>query len=44
MNKNVLLLILDGWGLATNPAVSAIDKANTPFVDDLFKTYPQLTF
>jgi|UniRef100_UPI0040476C43 2,3-bisphosphoglycerate-independent phosphoglycerate mutase len=43
MNKNVLLLILDGWGLATNPAVSAIDKANTPFVDGLFKTYPHAT-
>uniref|UniRef100_UPI0040484376 2,3-bisphosphoglycerate-independent phosphoglycerate mutase n=2 Tax=Algoriphagus sp. TaxID=1872435 RepID=UPI0040484376 len=43
MNKNVLLLILDGWGLSTNPAVSAIDKANTPFVDDLFKTYPHAT-
>ena len=43
MNKNVLLLILDGWVLATNPAVSAIDKANTPFVDDLFKTYPHAT-
>ena len=40
MNKNVLLLILDGWGLATNPAVSAIDKATTPFIDSLFKTYP----
>jgi 2,3-bisphosphoglycerate-independent phosphoglycerate mutase len=40
MNKNVLLMILDGWGLATNPAVSAIDKAKTPFVDSLFKTYP----
>jgi|UniRef100_UPI0040472702 2,3-bisphosphoglycerate-independent phosphoglycerate mutase len=43
MNKNVLLLILDGWGLSTNPAVSAIDKANTPFVDGLFKTYPHAT-
>lgn len=40
MNKNVLLMILDGWGLATNPAVSAIDKAKTPFVDHLFNTYP----
>ena len=40
MNKKVLLMILDGWGLATNPAVSAIDKAKTPFVDSLFKTYP----
>ena len=43
MNRNVLLLILDGWGLATNPPVSAIDKANTPFVDGLFKTYPHAT-
>ena len=24
-------MILDGWGLATNKEVSAIDKANTPF-------------
>jgi 2,3-bisphosphoglycerate-independent phosphoglycerate mutase len=29
MNKKVLLMILDGWGIATNPLVSAIDKAKT---------------
>lgn len=40
MNKKVLLMILDGWGIATNPDVSAIDKANTPFVDSLFEKYP----
>ena len=40
MNKKVLLLILDGWGLATNPAVSAIDKAKTPYIDSLFRSYP----
>lgn len=40
MNKKVVLMILDGWGLGTNPAVSAIEKAQTPFMDSLFKTYP----
>jgi len=32
-------MILDGWGLATNPEVSAIDKANTPFMDSLYQKY-----
>lgn len=32
-------MILDGWGLSTNPKVSAIDQANTPFVDSLFDKY-----
>src|SRR5690606_10362225 len=40
MDKKVLLMILDGWGIATNPAVSAIDKAKTPFVDGLYAKYP----
>ncbi|WP_194973695.1 2,3-bisphosphoglycerate-independent phosphoglycerate mutase [Aquiflexum lacus] len=40
MNKKVILMILDGWGIATNPEVSAIDKAKTPFVDSLYKKYP----
>ncbi|WP_303309770.1 2,3-bisphosphoglycerate-independent phosphoglycerate mutase [Hymenobacter sp. BT730] len=40
MNKQVLLVILDGWGLATNPEVSAIDSANTPYVDSLFQRFP----
>jgi 2,3-bisphosphoglycerate-independent phosphoglycerate mutase len=40
MDKKVLLMILDGWGIATNPTVSAIDKAKTPFVDSLYKNYP----
>ena len=43
MDKKVLLMILDGWGIATNPAVSAIDKAKTPFVDSLYKKYPHAT-
>ena len=33
-------MILDGWGIATNPKVSAIDAAKTPFVDSLYQTYP----
>ncbi len=40
MNKKVILMILDGWGIAVNKEVSAIDKANTPFVDSLYTKYP----
>ncbi|MFD2514065.1 2,3-bisphosphoglycerate-independent phosphoglycerate mutase [Pontibacter locisalis] len=40
MNKKVLLVILDGWGITTNPEVSAIKKANTPFIDSLMEKYP----
>lgn len=36
MQKKVILIILDGWGIAKNPNVSAIDKAHTPFVDNLY--------
>ena len=43
MNKKVILIILDGWGIATNKSVSAIDKANTPFVDSLYGKYPNST-
>ncbi|MEX2235661.1 MAG: 2,3-bisphosphoglycerate-independent phosphoglycerate mutase [Cyclobacteriaceae bacterium] len=40
MNKKVLLMILDGWGIAKNKKVSAVDQANTPFMDSLYTTYP----
>jgi 2,3-bisphosphoglycerate-independent phosphoglycerate mutase len=40
MGKKVILIILDGWGIAKNPNVSAIDRANTPFMDSLYKKYP----
>src|SRR6187549_640175 len=40
MKKKVVLIILDGWGIATNPNASAIDKAKTPFIDSLYKKYP----
>lgn len=40
MDKKVILMILDGWGLGTDKSVSAIEKANTPFVDGLYEKYP----
>src|SRR5687767_15913422 len=40
MNKKVLLMILDGWGVATNKKVSAVDAAKTPFMDSVFTKYP----
>ena len=40
MSKKVCLIILDGWGITSKPNYSAIDLANTPFIDDLFKQYP----
>lgn len=39
MNKKVLLMILDGWGIATNKNVSAIDHARTPFINSLYPKY-----
>jgi len=36
-------MILDGWGIATNKAVSAIDNAKTPFVNSLYGKYPNST-
>lgn len=39
MNKKVILMILDGWGKSPDPKVSAIDNANTPFIDSLYKNY-----
>ena len=40
MNKKAILMILDGWGKSPDPKVSAIDNANTPFIDSLYKKYP----
>ena len=40
MNKKVILMILDGWGQTQDPKVSAIEHANTPFIDSLYKNYP----
>ena len=40
MNKKVILLILDGWGITQNPNVSAIFNAKTPYINSLYDTYP----
>jgi 2,3-bisphosphoglycerate-independent phosphoglycerate mutase len=40
MNKKVILMILDGWGKSPDPAVSAIANANVPFINNLYKNYP----
>jgi len=42
MNKH-LLMILDGYGIAEDPSVSAVDHARKPFLDHLFASYPHGT-
>jgi 2,3-bisphosphoglycerate-independent phosphoglycerate mutase len=43
MNKKVILMILDGWGISPDPNVSAIENAQTPFIDSLYSEYPHAT-
>jgi 2,3-bisphosphoglycerate-independent phosphoglycerate mutase len=40
MNKKVILLILDGWGITQDPKVSAIFNAKTPYINSLYDQYP----
>ncbi|MFT4645199.1 MAG: 2,3-bisphosphoglycerate-independent phosphoglycerate mutase [Planctomycetota bacterium] len=40
MNKKVILMILDGWGITQDPKVSAIFNAKTPFINSLYDAYP----
>ncbi|CAL2094922.1 2,3-bisphosphoglycerate-independent phosphoglycerate mutase [Tenacibaculum sp. 190524A02b] len=40
MNKKVILMILDGWGITQNPDVSAIYNAKTPYINSLYNKYP----
>jgi 2,3-bisphosphoglycerate-independent phosphoglycerate mutase len=40
MKKKVILMILDGWGNSSDPNVSAINFAKTPFIDSLYFNYP----
>ncbi len=35
-----ILIILDGWGISTNPETDAQAKADIPFYNNLLKTYP----
>ncbi|MCG8374664.1 MAG: 2,3-bisphosphoglycerate-independent phosphoglycerate mutase [Balneolales bacterium] len=39
-NSKAMLVILDGFGIAVDPSVSAIDKAHKPFYDHLIATCP----
>ena len=43
MNKKVILVIMDGWGIGQVPESDAILAANTPFVDSLYTQYPNST-
>ncbi|WOC50926.1 phosphoglycerate mutase (2, 3-diphosphoglycerate-independent) [Bergeyella porcorum] len=43
MSKKALLAILDGWGIGTDPKVSAIAQANTPFMDSCYEKFPNTT-
>ena len=40
MNKKVILMILDGWGITQDPKVSAVYNANTSYIDSLYDKYP----
>lgn len=40
MNEKVVLIIMDGWGITQDSAISAIAKGKTPFVDSLYTQYP----
>jgi len=40
MNKKVILMILDGWGITQEPEVSAVFNANTSYIDSLYHKYP----
>jgi 2,3-bisphosphoglycerate-independent phosphoglycerate mutase len=39
MNKKVILMILDGWGITQDPKVSAVFNANTSYIDNLYNQY-----
>ena len=40
MNKKVILMILDGWGITQDPKVSAIYNAKTLFINSLYDKFP----
>ncbi|MCY4000492.1 MAG: 2,3-bisphosphoglycerate-independent phosphoglycerate mutase [Bacteroidetes bacterium] len=43
MSSQHILMILDGYGIASDPSVSAIDQAYKPYLDQLFTRYPHST-
>lgn len=38
--KQVVLIILDGWGIAPKSASNTISQAKLPFIDSLYRQYP----
>ncbi len=38
--SSVILVVLDGWGISSNPAIDATEKANIPFYKNLLREYP----
>ncbi|MGL4347479.1 MAG: 2,3-bisphosphoglycerate-independent phosphoglycerate mutase [Chitinophagaceae bacterium] len=40
MSKKAILIIMDGWGKGHQKKSDAIQNANTPFYDSLFKNFP----
>lgn len=43
LDKKHILIILDGYGIAVDPAASAINQAETPFMDSVLATRPNST-
>ncbi len=43
LHQRHILIILDGYGIAEDPSVSAIHHARTPYLDALFSTFPHAT-
>ncbi len=41
--KKVILIIMDGWGLGQQKESDALQNANVPFVNSLYKKYPNST-
>jgi 2,3-bisphosphoglycerate-independent phosphoglycerate mutase len=41
--NNLALIILDGWGIHSDPAISAITAAQTPVMDSLISKFPNST-
>ncbi|MGZ3957257.1 MAG: 2,3-bisphosphoglycerate-independent phosphoglycerate mutase [Flavisolibacter sp.] len=41
--RRIILLIMDGWGLGQVKLSDAIQNAHVPFVDSLYKRYPNST-
>lgn len=39
-HNKVILIILDGWGIGRHDKSDAVFNADTPFVDSLFKSFP----